>query len=102
MFYANKKVNTKGNLAQQTAQIIANVNELESKKLIRLELDTVFLHPQLWKDKIAAINWINCLHHYYCLKKQMKSAGPLYFKNIHTNELIGRMLSKKPKVLIFG
>ncbi|WP_316767237.1 hypothetical protein [Pedobacter frigiditerrae] len=102
MIYANKKVNLKGNLAQQTAQIIANVTALESKNVIRLESDTVFLYPQIWKDKIAAINWINCLHHYYCLKKQLKGSSPLYFKNIETEELIGTMINKKPKVLIFS
>jgi len=100
MFYVNKKVNSKGNLAQQTAQIIANVNELENKKLIRLELDVVYLNPQLWKDKIVAINWINCLHHYYCLKRQMKSSATLSFKDINTDELMGKMVNKKPKVLI--
>lgn len=102
MIYANKKVNLKGNLAQQTAQIITNVTALESKNVIRLETDTVFLYPQIWRDKIAAINWINCLHHYYCLKKQLKNSAPLYFKNIETNELIGSMINKKPKVLIFN
>lgn len=102
MIYANKKVNLKGNLAQQTAQIIANVTALESKNVIRLESDTVFLYPQIWKDKIAAINWINCLHHYYCLKKQHKASATLYFKNIETEELIGTMINKKPKVLIFS
>ncbi len=102
MIYANKKVNLKGNLAQQTAQIIANVTALESKNVIRLENDTVFLYPQIWKDKIAAINWINCLHHYYSLKKQLKSSAPLYFKNIETEELIGSVVNKKPKVLIFN
>ncbi|MBB2145060.1 hypothetical protein GM921_06175 [Pedobacter sp. LMG 31464] len=101
MIYANKKVVSKSNLAQQTAQIISNIKEWESKNLIRLEADTVFLYPQLWKDKISALNWINCLHHYYCIKKQMKASGSLYFKNIETDELIGSMLNKKPKVLLF-
>lgn len=101
MIYANKKVATKPNLAQQTAKIIANIKELESKNVIRLEPDTVFLYPQIWKDKIAAINWINCLHHYYCLKKQFKSMQTLYFKHIETEELIGSMINKKPKILTF-
>ncbi len=102
MIFANKKVSTKGNLAQQTAQIIANVKALEEKELIRLEQETVFLNPVLWKDKISAINWINCLHHYYNLKKQLKSSASLYFKDITTGELIGTMINKKPKVLLFN
>lgn len=102
MIYANKKVSSKPNLAAQTAKIIANVKELEAKNLIKLDTDTVFLHTQLWKDKIAAINWINCLHHYYCLKRQFKSSQALYFKNIETYEPIGSMINKKPKVLIFN
>jgi len=101
MIYANKKVNTKGNLAQQTAQIIANVIALEEKNLIRLAEDTIYLYPQIWKDKAAAINWINCLHHYYCLKRRYKSVAILYFKNIETDELIGTIINKKPKVLLF-
>jgi len=102
MLYANKKVSSKPNLAVQTAKIMANVKELESRKLIRLDADTVFLAPILWKDKIAAINWINCLHHYYCLKKQFKSSATLYFRDIHNDELIGSMQHKRPKVLIFS
>ncbi|RZL49034.1 MAG: hypothetical protein EOP00_07835 [Pedobacter sp.] len=102
MIYANKKVASKPNLAAQTAKIIANVRELEQKNLIRLETDIIFLYPQIWKDKIAAINWINCLHHYYCLKKHLKSTQPLYFKNIETEELMGSIINKKPKVLIFN
>lgn len=102
MIYANKKVTGKPKLAEQTAKIIANVKELEAKNLVRLTADTVFLHPQLWKDKITAINWINCLHHYYCLKKQLKGSQSLYFKNIATEELIGSFINKKAKVLIFN
>lgn len=102
MIYANKKVSVKANSAQQTALIMANVKELESKNLIRLEADTVFLYPQIWKDKISALNWINCLHHYYSLKKQLKSTQALYFKHIETEELIGSIINKKPKVLLFN
>ncbi|MFA6277967.1 MAG: hypothetical protein WC622_14530 [Pedobacter sp.] len=102
MIYANKKVVSKPDLAQQTAQIIFNIKEWENKNLIRLESDTVFLYPPLWKNKIAALNWINCLHHYYCIKRQMKKSDSLYFKNIETGELIGSMVNKKPKVLLFN
>jgi len=102
MIYANKKVASKPNLAQQTAKIIANVVELENKNLIRLDIDTVYLYPQIWKDKIVAINWINCLHHYYCLKKQFKNSQSLYFRHIETEELLGSMINKKPKILIFN
>jgi hypothetical protein len=100
MTYANKKINQSGNLAQQTAQIIANVAGLEAKKLISLSEDTVFLYPQLWKDKTIALNWIKCLHHYYVVKRKLKPANPLYFKHIETNELLGTMHLKKAKVLI--
>lgn len=102
MIYANKKVASKPNLAQQTAKIIANVKELEIKSLIRLEADTVYLYPQIWKDKISAINWVNCLHHYYCLKRQFKGSQSLYFKHLETEELLGSMINKKPKILIFN
>lgn len=99
--YANKKVNQKGNLAQQTAQIIANVMSLEEKNLINLTDDTVYLHPTLWKDKLSASNWINCLHRYYVVKRKVKPSAPLYFKAIDTLELIGSIIEKKPKVLLF-
>ncbi len=102
MIYANKKISVKANMAQQTAQIIANVKELERRNLIRLESDTVFLYPQIWKDKTSALNWINCLHHYYMLKKQLKSTQALYFKHMETEELIGSIINKKPKVLLFN
>lgn len=101
MIYANKKVAVKPNSAQQTAKIIANVKELEGKNLIKLTPDTIFLYPQLWKDKATALNWINCLHYYYTIKKQLNSTTTLYFKHIETEELIGSIANKKPKVLIF-
>lgn len=102
MIYANKKVAVKSNLAQQTAQIIANVKELEGKNLIRIEGNEVFLYPQIWKDKATALNWIKCLYLYCCIKKKIKDGNPLYFKHIETEELIGSMTNKKPKVLIFS
>lgn len=102
MMYANKKINQKASLAQQTAKIIANVSALEQKNLIRLTLDTVYLYPEIWTDKLTALNWINCLHHYYIIKRQFKSTDPLYFKNMETEEPMGSILNKKAKVLTFG
>lgn len=101
MLYANKKVSSKANTAQQTAKIIANVKTLEEKNVIRLDTDTVLLYPTIWKDKATALNWMNCLNQYYCMKKQLKSTATLYFKNIETNELVGTVIGKKAKVLIF-
>ncbi|MEE1944047.1 hypothetical protein VRU48_02935 [Pedobacter sp. KR3-3] len=102
MIYANKKVAVKTNIAQQTAQIIANVKELEAKNLISFAGNEVSLYPQIWKDKATALNWIKCLYLYCCLKKKIKDGNPLYFKHIETNEPLGSMVNKKPKVLIFG
>lgn len=102
MIYANKKVNQKKNSAKQNALIIANVKELEQRNMIRMDIDTVYLQPQLWKDKVTALNWINCLHRYYMLKRKLKSSAPLYFKDMATNELIGNILNKKAKVLILN
>ncbi len=101
MIYANKKIASSVNLAQQTAKIIANVNALENKNLIRLEEATVYLHISLWTDKKVAVNWIDCLLIYYKVKKQFKNST-LYFKNIETEELIGTCIHKKAKVLIFS
>lgn len=102
MILANKKVNLKGNLAQQTAQIIANVNQLQEKHIVRLEEDTVYLYPKIWKDKATALNWLSCLHHYYCVKRKFKPSAPLNFKDMETEELIGTVVNKKAKVLIFN
>lgn len=102
MIYANKKVAVKTNTAQQTAQIIANVKDLESKNVIRIENNEVLLYPQIWKDKATALNWIKCLYLYCCIKKKIKDGHPLYFKHIETGQLIGSMNNKKPKVFIFG
>lgn len=101
MIYANKKISSSTNLAQQTAQIIANVKALESKNLIRLENSTVYLNVNLWTDKKVAINWVDCLFIYYRVKKGFKN-GTLYFKNIETEELLGTCINKKAKVLIFS
>lgn len=100
MIFSNKKVAVKGHLAQQTAQIIANVNQLLEKNIIRLEDDTVYLYPKIWKDKTTALNWLSCLHHYYCIKRKFKPSATLYFKDIESDELIGTVINKKAKVLI--
>lgn len=100
MILANKKVNTKGNLAQQTAQIIANVNQLQEKNIIKLEENTVYLYPQILKDKNSALNWLNCLHHYYCVKRKFKPSAALYFKHIESEALIGSVVNKKAKVFL--
>ncbi len=100
MIYANKKIASSANLAQQTAQIIANVKALESKNLIRLEEITIYLHISLWTDKKIAVNWIDCLLIYYRVKKSFKG-NTLYFKNIDTEELIGTCINKKAKVYAF-
>jgi len=101
MIYANKKIGTSTNLAQQTAQIIANVSALEDKKLVRIEGLTIYLNVSLWTNKKVASNWIDCLLIYYRVKKGFK-AGTLSFKNIETEELIGTCINKKAKVLIFS
>ncbi len=100
MIYANKKVNQIANSAQQTAQIISNVKKLTEKNLIRLAEDTVFLDPEIWKDKVSALNWINCLHLYYQMKRQFKKSDNLYFKDIVTEELIGSYTNKQAKVIV--
>lgn len=101
MIYANKKIASSANLAQQTAKIIANVNALENKNLIRLEEVTIYLHIGLWTDKKVATNWIDCLLIYYKVKRKFKG-NTLDFKNLETGELIGTCIHKKAKVLIFS
>lgn len=100
MIYSNKKVNQSGNLAQQTAKIIANVTGLEEKKLIRLTEDTIFLYPQLWKDKAMALNWMDCLLRYYVVKRKFKPSDHLYFKHIESEELLGTVQEKKAKLIL--
>lgn len=86
---------------QNKAKIIANVTALQSQGTIKLTDDTVYLSTSLWKDRLSALNWISCLHAYYTLKKNMKPSAPLYFKNIETDELIGAISNKKPKLYLF-
>ncbi len=99
MIYANKKIASSANLAQQTAKIIANVKILEEKNLIRLESDTIYVHFSLWTDKKVALNWIDCLLIYYRVKKSFKG-NTLYFKNIESEELIGTCINRKAKVFL--
>ena len=100
MLYAKKKIQNNANLAGQTAKIIANVKEMEEKHILRIEGDTVFVYPEIWKDKNTALNWIKCLHLYCMVKKRFKESDTLYFKNYTTEELIGTFKNKTPKVLI--
>jgi len=98
MIYAKKKVQHTSNLAAQTAKIIANVNELESKNLLKIEADTVFVYPQIWKDRTTALNWIKCLHLYCMVRKRFKESDTLYVKHYESGELIGAFKNKKPSV----
>jgi len=100
MIYAKKKVQQTASLAAQTAKIIANVKELEEKHLIRTEERTVFIYPQIWKDKATALNWIKCLHVYYKLKKRFKESDTLDFRHYESEELIGSFKHKKAAVYL--
>jgi len=100
MIYANKKVQQSKNTAAQTAKIIANVVALEEKNLIRISGQEVFLYPELWKDKISALNWMKCLHLYCMLKKRFKESDPLYFKHFSTEEPLGSYKNKKASLLM--
>lgn len=101
MIYAKKKIQNNANLASQTAKIIANVNELEQKNLIRIEGNEVFLYPEIWKDKAMALNWIKCLKLYCMVKKHFKESDTLNFKHFVSGELIGVFKNKKANVSIF-
>lgn len=100
MIYAKKKVQYASNLAAQTAKIITNVNELESKNLIKIEGDTVFVYPKIWKDKVTGLNWIKCLHLYCMTRKRFKETDNLYVKHYESKELIGAFKNKKPSICI--
>ncbi|WP_316823553.1 hypothetical protein [Pedobacter gandavensis] len=101
MIYAKKKVQHTANLASQTAKIIANVKELEEKNIIRIEGNEVLLYPEIWKDKVTALNWIKCLHLYCMMKKRFKESDVLFFKHIETGVVLGAFKNKKASVLIF-
>jgi hypothetical protein len=101
MVYANKKIQNAANSAAQNGKIIANVKELEEKKLVRIEGNEIYLQPELWKNQLLALNWIKCLHLYCCLKLRFKEKDPLYFKNMVTAELIGSYQNKKARVFLF-
>jgi len=101
MFYANKKHSTPINSAEQNAKILANVKGLLEKKLIQISGNVVSLYPQLWKDKVKAINWIKCLYIYCNLKKHIKPKEALYFEDITTKQPIGSMVNNLPKLIDF-
>lgn len=101
MIYAKKKVQNNANLAVQTAKIIANVNELEQKNLLRIEANDVYIYPEIWKDKATALNWIKCLHLYCMIKKRFKENDTLNFKHYVSGALIGSFKNKKATVTIF-
>lgn len=101
MIYAKKKIQNNANLAAQTAKIIANVNELEQKNLVRIEDNEVYVYPEIWKDKITALNWIKCLHLYCMVKKRFKESDTLIFKHYVSGEVIGSFKNKKASVLVF-
>lgn len=101
MIYANKKVQNNADQSVQNAKIISNVKELQERNMVRIDGNEVYLEPGLWKNHLLAVNWIQCLHIYCCLKLRFKDKDPLYFKDIHTEEPIGSYQNKKAKVLLF-
>jgi len=101
MFYANKKTTVTANQAQQSAKILANVKSLLEKKLIDIKDNSIFLHPKLWKDEPAAINWMKCLQIYCILKRQFKEKDTLNFYDITSNRAIGIIANKKAKLIDF-
>lgn len=101
MIYAKKKIQNNNNLAAQTAKIITNVTELEQKNLVKIDENVVYVYPEIWKDKVTALNWIKCLHLYCMVKKRFKESDTLYFKHFITGETIGSFKNKKAHVTIF-
>lgn len=100
MLYAKKKVQQNANLAAQRAQIISNVNELKAKNLLRIVDNEVYVYPQIWKDKVTAVNWIKCLHVFFMLKHRFKESDTLNFRDYESGELIGSFKNKKASLLL--
>lgn len=100
MIYAKKKIQHASSPAAQTAKIIANVKELEEKKLLRIEGNEVFVYPQIWKDKVKALNWVKCLHLYCTIKNRFKERDTLFFRHYETGELIGVFKNKRAAVYL--
>ncbi|WP_316793415.1 hypothetical protein [Pedobacter frigoris] len=100
MIYAKKKIQNNANLSAQTAKIIANVNELKEKNIVKIEGAEVYVYPEIWKDKATALNWIKCLHLYCMLKHRLKESDTLHFKHYTNGELIGHFKNKKATVLV--
>lgn len=100
MIFANKKTSTSLNTAQQNAQILKVVKQLLEKNVIRIEGQTVWLYPQIWKDKVSTENWIKCLYIYCQLKKHINNKALLTFKNIENQELLATIQGHKVKIHI--
>lgn len=100
MIYAKKKVQNNANLAAQRAQVIANVNELMARNLLKIVEDEVYVYPEIWKDKASALNWIKCLHLYFMLKRRFKERDILNFKHYESGEMIASFKNKKPALYL--
>ncbi|MEJ2882786.1 hypothetical protein [Pedobacter sp. GR22-6] len=100
MIYAKKKIQNNANLAAQRAQIISIVGELMTKNLLRIEDNEVHVYPQIWKDKVGALNWIKCLHLYFMVKHRFKESDTLNFRHFDTGDLIGSFKNKKAALYI--
>ena len=96
MIYAKKKVQNNANLAAQRALIIANVNELMAKNLLKIVENEVYVYPEIWKDKAMALNWIKCLQLYFMVKYRFKENDALNFRHYESGELIASFKNKKP------
>lgn len=101
MIYANKKVQESPNQAAQTAKIIDTMLQLQEQEFVRIDGQTVWLRPNLWKNVLLAQNWMKCANIYCNLILKYNKKSPLEFRDIETDAVIGKLNGKQVKVLLF-
>ncbi|WP_276089625.1 hypothetical protein [Pedobacter sp. JY14-1] len=97
--YAKKKVHQAGNKAEQTAKILANVSALEAKHLLKITGNEVRVYPQLWKDRLSAENWMQCLLVYFVVKKKAAPGIGIRFVHYENGEPLGHVKNGRAVVV---
>lgn len=88
---AKHKLKVAGKKVDHFSKVIEGFNFLIEKKAVVIDRNTVYLYVDLWgEERKNADNWMKNAYIYMRMKLGFEEGQTVYFKDIETDELIGR------------
>ncbi|EMS34622.1 hypothetical protein C943_03309 [Mariniradius saccharolyticus AK6] len=88
---AREKIAVAGKRVGQMASVVQGINFLIDKKAVVIDGNTVYLYRELWgSDPKTPDAWMKNMYIYMRLQQLCEEGQTIYFRNIETDELIGR------------